>query len=247
MTSPENGKSPAIVPYRTPPDWPGGGRPRWISPDLAYILPMAVFLLFTWLGGHWPSVYVASYVAKTLFTAVLLIACWPAYTKIRWNYWWLGALMGVLGVVQWIGMERGLLHLWPNFPELPGEVFNPAQAFSSRAALWSFVAVRWAGASLVVPVMEELFWRDFLWRTVAAPANFLAVPIGQWERGLPLLVVSLAFCLVHPFWLTAIAWGLMVGLLLAATRSLGACIIMHAVTNFLLGGYVLWTGDWRFW
>ena len=28
---------------------------------------------------------------------------------------------------------------------------------------------------------------------------------------------------------------------------LGACIIAHAVTNFLLGAYVLWTRDWYFW
>ena len=247
MTSPANGKPSAISPHSSPLPKGEGARRRQISPDLAYIVPMAVFLLLTWAGARWPNLYVASYVSKTLLTAMLLVIFWPAYTKIRWNYWWLGALMGVLGIVQWVGMEKGLLHLWPKFPEMPAEVFNPAQAFSSRAALWSFVAVRWAGASLVVPVMEELFWRDFLWRTVAAPANFLAAPIGQWERGLPLIAVSLAFCLVHPFWLTAIVWGLMVGLLLAVTRSLGACIIMHAVTNFLLGGYVLWTADWRFW
>jgi hypothetical protein len=47
--------------------------------------------------------------------------------------------------------------------------------------------------------------------------------------------------------MTAIVWGLMVGGLLMLTRSLGACILMHAVTNFLLGWYVLKTGDWYFW
>ncbi|HSZ60006.1 MAG TPA: CAAX prenyl protease-related protein [Tepidisphaeraceae bacterium] len=221
--------------------------PRRISPELAYILPMAVFLVLTWAGGQWPALYVASYVSKTLITPLLLIVLWPNYTKIRWTYWWLGAVMGVIGVFQWIGMEKGLIHLWPNFPEMHAEVFDPTKAFSSSAAFWSFVAVRWAGASLVVPVMEELFWRDFLWRTVAAPADFLAAAIGQWDRGVPLLAVSAAFCLVHPFWLTAFVWGIMIGLLLALTRSLGACIVMHAVTNFLLGAYVLWFHDWRFW
>jgi len=39
----------------------------------------------------------------------------------------------------------------------------------------------------------------------------------------------------------------MVGGLLVFTRSLGACILMHGVTNFLLGAYVLWTHDWKFW
>jgi len=46
---------------------------------------------------------------------------------------------------------------------------------------------------------------------------------------------------------TAFVWGVMIALLLWRTKSLGACIVMHGVTNFLLGAYVLWTHDWYFW
>ena len=88
---------------------------------------------------------------------------------------------------------------------------------------------------------------DFLWRTIAAPADFKLARIGEWDRGLPIVVVSLLFCTVHFEWLTAIVWGFMIGGLLLYTRSLGACIIMHGVTNFLRGAYVLWTHDWKFW
>ena len=219
-----------------------------VSDDLAYLLPMGAFLLFTWAASLWPSFFVASYVAKTFVAAVLLALLWRHYTKIRWSYWWLGILMGIVGVFQWVCMERGLLHVWPHYPRIgSGPPFDPTKAFASPAAMWSFIAVRWAGASLVVPVMEELFWRDYLWRTIAAPADFKLAPIGEWDRGIPLIVVSLFFCTVHFEWLTAIVWGLMVGGLLVFTRSLGACIIMHGVTNFLLGAYVLWTHDWKFW
>jgi membrane protease YdiL (CAAX protease family) len=48
-------------------------------------------------------------------------------------------------------------------------------------------------------------------------------------------------------WPTAIVYGLLIGGLLVATRSLGACIIAHGVTNFLLGAYVLVTQDWKYW
>jgi CAAX prenyl protease-like protein len=219
-----------------------------VSDDLAYLLPMGAFLAFTWAGGYWPSFFVASYVAKTFVAALLLAVLWRHYTKIRWSYWWLGIVMGVVGVVQWVCMERGLLHVWPNYHIAKnGPPFDPTRAFHSPAAMWSFIAVRWAGASLVVPVMEELFWRDYLWRTIAAPADFKLAQMGEWDRGIPLIVVSLFFCTVHFEWLTAIVWGLMVGGLLVFTRSLGACIIMHGVTNFLLGAYVLWTHDWKFW
>jgi hypothetical protein len=39
----------------------------------------------------------------------------------------------------------------------------------------------------------------------------------------------------------------LIGLLLIRTKSLGACIIAHAVSNFLLGAYVLYAREWFFW
>jgi CAAX prenyl protease-like protein len=218
-----------------------------VTDDAAYFLPMAVFLVFTWAGGHWPKFYVASYVLKTLITASLLILFRRHYAKIRWNYWWLGILLGIVGVFQWVGMENALLHFWPNYPRLSGSPLDPIKDFSSPRTMWSFFAYRWAGAALVVPVMEELFWRDFGWRSVAAPADFKLAKLGEWDRGIPLIVVTLIFASVHVEWMTAIVWGLMIGGLLIYTRSLGACIIMHAVTNFLLGAYVLYSHDWKFW
>lgn len=215
--------------------------------DLAYILPMAIWLIFTWAGGYWPSFYVTSYVLKVFLTAIPLVLLRKQYTKITWRYWQLGLLLGIVGVFQWVGMEKGLLHVWPNYPRLSAPVLDPMSSFASPASRWSFIAIRWAGASLVVPFMEELFWRDFLWRTVAAPADFKLARIGEWDRGIPLIVVTLCFCSVHIEWMTAIVWGLMIGGLLIYTRSLGACIVMHAITNFLLGAYVLIWHDWRFW
>jgi CAAX prenyl protease-like protein len=95
--------------------------------------------------------------------------------------------------------------------------------------------------------MEELFWRDFLWRQILAPNDFKLAGVGEFGWA-PFLGVSVAFAVVHGnWWLTAIAWGLMVAALLVYTKSLGACMIAHAVTNLLLGVYVLVWRDWSFW
>ncbi|HEV8292307.1 MAG TPA: hypothetical protein VGP94_10300, partial [Tepidisphaeraceae bacterium] len=142
---------------------------------------MAAFLLLTWMGGHWPSAYPASYVAKTVVAAGLLFYFWNHYTKIRWSYWWLGILVGIIGVVQWVGMEKLILHFWPNYPRPSVEVWNPYEHFGSAAAMWGFIIVRWMGASLLVPVMEELFWRDYLWRTIVAPNDFKLAAVGEWD------------------------------------------------------------------
>ena len=214
--------------------------------DIAYIGPMAAFLLITWVGGQWPRLYPASYVAKTIAAGALLFAFRHRYTKIRWNYAWLGVIVGVIGLVQWVGMEKMLLHFWPNYPRASVEPFVPPEFFKSSQLMWAFIAVRWLGPTIVVPFMEELFWRDYLWRSILAPNDFKLAEIGErdWK---PFLFVSLAFAAVHVQWMTAIVWGVMIAALLIHTRSLGACIIAHGVTNFLLGGYVLYTKDWYFW
>jgi hypothetical protein len=217
-----------------------------ISADVAYFLPMAVFLALTQVGVSWPALYTASYIAKTILTAALLILMRRHYTRIRWEYAWLGVLVGIIGVVQWVGMEKILLNFFPHYPRLGGEIYNPMRQIAAPAFRWTFVAIRLAGAVLVVPFMEELFWRDFLWRSMLAPNDFKLARIGEWDWK-AFLFVTLLFASVHIQWMTAIVWGVMIAILLVRTRSLGACIIAHGVTNLLLGLYVLYTGDWYFW
>ena len=110
---------------------------------------MGAFLLLTWVGGHWPNLYAASYLAKTIAAAGLLIYFRNHYTSIRWNYWWLGVIVGIIGVVQWVGMEKFLLHIWPNYPRPGTDVFIPGKFFTSSATMWIFIIIRWLGASLV--------------------------------------------------------------------------------------------------
>jgi CAAX prenyl protease-like protein len=208
---------------------------------------MAAFLALTGTGSHWPAFFPASYAIKTFVAAALLWAMRRHYSKIRWNGAVWGVLIGIVAAVQWIGMESLLLHYWPNYPPMTKEVFDPSTHFSSARWMWSFIAVRWAGASLLVPVMEELFWRDYLWRTLLAPNDFKLAHIGEWNLRVFVLVAVFFGAGEHLEWMTGIVCGLIYGALLVRTRSLGALIIAHAVTNFLLGAYVLHTHQWFFW
>lgn len=219
--------------------------------EAAYVFPMAAFLLLIGASGYITD-HPWGYLPRAIIVPILLVIFWKRYTKIRWDYWWLGAIMGVLGVVQWIGMEKLLEHVWifgRQYPWFMGrtEVTDPTARFTSPALMWSWIAIRWATASLTVPIMEELFWRDWLWRQMLAPSDFKLAKVGEWDWKV-FVGVALVFAVPHPqWWLTAITWGLMIGGLLAYTKSIGACIIMHGVTNFLLGAYVLYTHEWAFW
>ena len=141
-------------------------------------------------------------------------------------------------------MEKLLLHV--GYPHLHAEVFDPVKAIPHPGQRAVFILFRWVGPTLVVPFMEELFWRDYLWRTIIAPNDFRLAAIGEWDVKACLFVTAF-FASVHLQWITAIVWGVMIAWLLVRTKSLGACIVMHGVTNFLLGAYVLWTHDWYFW
>jgi uncharacterized protein len=236
-----------------------------IPDDVAYYLPILLFLTLTWVGSKWQSIYPASYVAKTLLVTGVLYLLWPRYTPIRWNGLWLGVIVGCIGVVQWVGMQLWLQDAWPAVVggagflpagvreflagqfQPPDEVFDPTAVFGSTGTLFAWYAVRMAGAVLLVPVMEELFWRDWAWRTAINFDHFKRVQVGEWHWR-AFVIVAFAVGLVHGhWWLTSIVWAAMIGALLVYTRSLGACIVAHAVTNLLLAVYVLRTGDWAFW
>ena len=66
---------------------------------------MLVFLAITQVGATWKSTYAVGYVVKANLVAILLIYFWRHYTKINWKFWWLGILVGVIGIFQWVGMH----------------------------------------------------------------------------------------------------------------------------------------------
>ena len=209
--------------------------------------PMASFLLIMAAGTTWKELYPWAYIARAAIAGFLLIAFRRYYTRISWKYWWLGIIAGVLGIVQWIGMDSLLQWAVPSLFALDHKAaFNPFEYFATSSAAWSWTAIRIASASLVVPFMEELFWRDYLWRRLDAPNDFKLSTVGV-KNWTAVVAVSAAFAFVHVQMPTAFVWGLMVAALLIYTRSLGACIIMHGVTNLLLAGYVLWTKEWAWW
>lgn len=105
--------------------------------------------------------------------------------------------------------------------------------------------MRFFGLALVVPLIEEVFWRGFLLRWLI-DEDFEQVPIGAYTFG-SFAAVTLLFALVHPEILAAIAWGALANGVLYLTKNLWATIAMHMTTNLLLGLYVLQTREWFLW
>jgi CAAX prenyl protease-like protein len=122
--------------------------------------------------------------------------------------------------------------------------FNPA-TIPDTAARNIMIVFRLTGAAMVVPIMEELFWRSFLIRYII-DKEFEAVPVGLFTWPSFLISVVL-FGLEHNYIIAGIMAGVAYNTLLYYTKSIAHCILSHAITNFLLGIYVLQTGKWHFW
>ena len=146
-------------------------------------------------------------------------------------------LLGVLVFVLWINLDQGWLNLG-------GEAgYDPRTPDGGLD--WTLLAFRLAGAALVVPLMEELFWRSFLMRWIERQ-DFLSVPAG--EVGLrAILFSSLLFGVEHTLWFAGILAGLAYAWLYRRYNNLWAPIAAHASTNLVLGLWVLQTGAWQFW
>jgi len=151
----------------------------------------------------------------------------------------LGAVaVGLLVLVLWVHLDAPWMTLGQSAAS-----FEPLMP--NGQIDWTLVAVRWIGATLLVPVMEELFWRSFLMRWIQRP-DFIAVAPGQ--VGLRAVLLStFVFVLAHPLWLAAALAGLAYAWLYVRSGKLWTCVIAHAVTNGGLGIWVVLTRQWQFW
>lgn len=221
---------------RTPPDPETAG----IREYLPYVLPFLVFAGFTYLvpllGLHRALVYPA----KTFGVLICLALFWPRIRHeitpvLDLNAVW----VGMVAFILWIGLEGR----YPLIGTPAG--FDPHQAGLSQGMTLGLTAVRLAGAALVVPVMEELFWRSFALRFLV-DSRFSRVPLGTFTW-FSFAGVCVAFGLEHHRWLPGIITGALYALLLYQKKNLFSPILAHGVTNLLLGIYVIANQAWQFW
>ncbi len=150
----------------------------------------------------------------------------------------LATILGLVVFVLWISLDAPALRL--------GSETAPFHPLDAQGRIdWALVVVRWIGAALLVPVMEELFWRSFLMRWIERP-QFEGV--DPQRVGLKAVMLStFVFMLAHTLWLAAIIAGLAYAWLYIRTGKLWVAVAAHAVTNGALGVWVVATGRWEFW
>ena len=254
-------------PYQSPrKDTAADWAPDSIHATLAFILPLIVFLV---IGSFYPdfsdsaangagvSVEARNYVVmigvQVLIAAGLLTYFRKVYLRhFPLKFSWLSVIVGVVGIVIWIALcevqlEKQLFTLlgledwYPNRPS-----FNPFAEFNDRTFLAFFLGIRFILLAIIVPIVEELFIRGWLVRWIENEDWQL---VRLTELGFRALAAASVYgVLTHPGEaLAAIAWFSLVTWLMHRTGNLWDCVIAHAVTNFLLGIYVIYADAWHLW
>jgi CAAX prenyl protease-like protein len=215
-------------------------------PALPYVVPMATFMLLLVVGEHlglgpW------EYPLRVALLAIVLFVFSRRVIDLRVSRWVGSTLVGVAVFAIWIAPDV----LWPGYRDswifqnaMTGTVTSsvPAEYRDMQWVLWS----RALRAVILVPIIEELFWRAWMMRWLVEP-DFRKVPLGTFTP-LAFGATAVLFASEHgAYWEVGLAAGLIYNWWMIRTRSLGDCILAHAVTNGLLSAHVVLNDQWQYW
>lgn len=212
------------------------------NPILARVVPFIIFLILTFCQGKLGAASAYwFYLAKTLVGVWLIYEMRPHVSEMRWAVSWEAIVVGIAVCVMWVGIDPYYHH----FIKKPS-TGNPADIFGPNSPLPLFFnIVHIVGMTLIVPPLEEVFYRSFLYRYIASQ-NFLAVPMNRFIP-LPFFVTITVFGFAHNEWLAGILCGAAYQWLVIRKNRLGDAMTAHAITNLLLGIYIVIYGKWYFW
>lgn len=222
----------------------------------AYCLPFALFIALLALISFLPDPKPVPpgetdwrwiYAVRTVVVGGALILLWRWYDDLRTGPrmtladWAASIVVGVVIFVLWIWMDHGWMVLGATDATAG---FDPRR-HGTEEIFWPLTVFRLVGLAVVIPLAEEIFWRSFLMRWLERP-DFRAVsPAAIGMRSLA--ITSVLFALEHSQWLAGLIAGLAFGYLYMRTGKLWTAVIAHAVTNGLLGAWILATGQYYFW
>jgi len=212
------------------------------QPAFVRVAPFVAFLVLTFCQGKFGAASAYwFYSAKTLAGAWLVWEMRPFVAEMRWAFSWEAVAVGVGIFAVWVGLD-------PFYPKFfsGGATGNPNDQFGQNSAFaWFFITVHVLGMTLVVPPLEEVFYRSFLYRYIAKP-DFSSVPLNQFLP-LPFFATAAVFGFSHNEWLGGILCGAAYQWLVLRKNRLGDAMTAHAITNFLLGAWIVWKHAWHFW
>jgi hypothetical protein len=211
----------------------------YIAPFLAFVGIMAIERLIP-LPTQW--LYPVRFL---IVSAIIGVLSWP-YLSFRPSAPAASIAIGVAVFAIWVAPDLlfGYRHHWLFENAIAGSAAS-SMAPGLRTNL-SFLLLRSVSSALMIPILEELFWRGWMMRWLI-DNNFLKVPLGTYLPS-AFWIVAVLFASEHgSYWEVGLIAGIVYNWWLIRTRNLADCILAHGVTNAVLCAYVVATGQWQYW
>jgi CAAX prenyl protease-like protein len=231
------------------PETPRQKSPHAASPlaTVAYVGPFLAFIACLSFHRLYPSTLQTVQIAQVAVEVAIIAVFSRRYISVRPSFPFQSALLGIAVFLVWVAPDL----IWPGYRAhwifqngITGTAASSIPG-SLRGDVW-FVVLRAASSVLLVPVLEELFWRGWMMRWLVR-GDFVSVPLGTYTA-YSFWAVALLFASEHgPYWEVGLAAGIAYNWWIVRTRNLGDCILAHAVTNACLAAYVLLRGEWQYW
>jgi hypothetical protein len=218
---------------------------RW--PSLPYVLPFASFMAFLAIQNFAALPPSIDYPLRVIALSVILWVFSRHVIDLRFTHGLQSVILGAAVFVIWVGPDilfPGYRQHWLFQNAILGRMGAPVseQILMAPVVLWT----RIIRAVVLVPIIEELFWRAWLMRWLISP-RFEQIKLGAYAP-MAFWVTAVLFASEHgPYWDVGLITGVIYNWWMVRTRSLGDCILVHAVTNACLCGYVVATRHWEYW
>ncbi|HEY7211814.1 MAG TPA: CAAX prenyl protease-related protein [Bryobacteraceae bacterium] len=215
--------------------------------SVRYIAPFFAFLLLLAAGQVIPLENAWGGPLRVLALGVICTVCWPREISFRPKFPVTSVIIGALVFVLWIAPDL----LVPGYRQsvlFSNSLTGHLHASFESSALHNpwILAWRSARAVVIVPIVEELFWRAWLMRWLI-DKHFWRVPLGTYAP-FAFWITAILFASEHgPYWDVGLVTGVIFNFWMIRSKSIADCVLMHAVTNAMLSAYVIQTAQWQYW
>ena len=193
----------------------------------AQILPFIAFMVSGLIASAFFAPAALGYPLRVAIMLAVLLPFWRLIRALPWQIdglsWALGAGVGVL----WVALQGG--------SSGSGTELNMMLAGMSLAGAIVWVILRLFGTILLVPLIEELFFRGYL--LARFDGN------GWPRRGLAIVISTGAFAILHGRYLEATLAGLVFAYVYLRRNRLSDAVQAHMAANIVVAGWGIALGD----
>ncbi len=212
----------------------------YVAPFLTFVGLLAIQKYLTFLGD-W------EYLVRVVIVAAVIWIFSRRVLDFRIRHWGGSLAIGVGVFLLWIAPDTifpGWRQHWLFSNSITGEVHVSLAADQLASPFLLFF--RTMSAALIVPILEELFWRVWMLRWLVK-REFETLPVGSYDTQ-SFWIVAALFALEHgPYWEVGLLTGIIYNWWFTRTKSMGDIMLVHGITNLVLSLYVIWSGKWQFW